>query len=108
MNGTALLSAITGALVLGGLLGGVISGLRKGRNTQQSEVIQLQQSEIAAFKSANERLEKDKAALMAEVETLKRSNTDLKEIAQQTPDIKRLIREIANLNKTVGKMVTQR
>lgn len=107
MNGTTLLSVITGALVLGGLLGSVISGLRRGNSSQQSEVIQLQQSEVAAFKSANDRLEKDKAALLAENEALKKSNADLKEIAQQTPEIKELIKQIATMNKTLGKLVTK-
>lgn len=105
MNGTTLLTTITLAVGVGGLLGGFVVSLRKGNKGQQSELIALQQSEIAALTGSNQRLEKDKAALLAENDALKRSNTDLKEIAQQTPDIKKLIREIANLNKTVGKLV---
>lgn len=107
MDGTALFSTITGAIVLGGLLGGLVSSVKRGRGEQQSEVIALQQSEIAAFKSANERLASDKKALETKAETLERSNADLKELAQQTPEIKQLIKEIGKMNKTLGKLVVK-
>lgn len=103
MNVPTLLPIVAGALTLGLIVGGVISNLRKGNKEQQSEVIQLQQNEITAFKSSNERLTQDKAVLLGENNTLKKSNADLKEIAQQTPEIRKLIKVVSRLVTQIAK-----
>jgi len=102
VNATTLLTIIGSCLAVGTAIGAIISNLRKGNKEQQSEVIQLQQNEIAAFKSSNERLEKDKAALVAENAQLVKSNKDLKDIAQQTPEIKKLIKIVSELVTAMG------
>lgn len=99
MNVPTLLTVSGAALTIGLVVGGVISNLRKGNKEQQSEVIQLQQNEIAAFKSANERYEKDNAALQAKLAALQQAYGDVKKIAQQTPEVKQLVEKVDGMMK---------
>jgi hypothetical protein len=106
MNASTLLGISGGIITVGGLIVVVISGFRRQNTQEQNNIITIQQNEIKAYKDSNDRLKQDNAALSAENVTLKNGNKDLKDLAQQTPEIRKLIREMVGSRMLLMKVVT--
>lgn len=101
MNALQILSSVLGVL---GLAGGSVAYFAKNRGdsiiTYQSKEIELRDGTIA-------RLEKDNSALTREVETLREANGVLKQLAQGTPELKKLTKEVSTLSDKVIKHLKQ-
>lgn len=98
---------ITGSIIaVGGGIVVVVSGFRRNNQKEQGDIISFQQNEIKAYKESNERLKQDNAALEAANIQLKHNNQDLKDIAQQTPEIRKLIKEMAGSRMLLMKVVS--
>lgn len=105
MNATALLGIIGSIIAVGGGVVVIASGFRRSNKQEQDGIIAFQQNEIKAYKDSNDRLKQDNAALEAANTQLKQSSQDMKDIAQQTPEIRKLIKEMAGSRMLLIKVV---
>lgn len=101
MNALQILSSVLGVL---GLAGGSVAYFAKNRGdsiiTYQSKEIELRDGTIA-------RLEKDNSALTREVETLRESNDVLKQLAQGSPELSKLVKVVKTLSDRVTKHINR-
>lgn len=87
------------ALGIIGTVGGAVGYFGKSRG---DTIIKYQANEIQLRDGSIARLEKDKAALLAENTLLKDQNKKLSDLAQGSPQLKTLTNAIETLTKTVN------
>lgn len=85
-----------------GISGGLGAAYGFFQKSKAETLITLQAQENQALQGQNSRLKEENQALLGENRTLKNSNQDLKELAQQTPDVRILTSKIADVAVSVA------
>lgn len=101
-NGFSIFAVILGVV---GVLGGAVGYFAKGRG---DAIIAYQAKELLLNKDTVARLEKEVTALTAERDSLLTQNHTLTKLAQGSPQLKSVSRELSKLSKLVGKIVEEK
>ena len=104
MDVTQLLAIAGYAVGFIGFAGGAVGYFAKGRG---DSIISYQSNEIQLRDGTIARLEKEKAALTAERDALKTQKTELINLAQGSPQLVKVAKEIKSLTDQVAKLVKE-
>lgn len=98
-------TAIAAGITIVGALGGSIGYFAKARG---DSIIKYQAIEITNRDQTIARIEKDNAALLSENNLLHEQNKKLSDLAQGSPQLKKLTDAIATLTRTVDTTVSKK
>lgn len=100
-----VLSIVGAVLGIVGLAGGAVGYFAKGRG---DSIIAYQARELELRNETNARLEKEKAALTAERDSLITQVGTLTKLAQGSPQLKSVATQLKSLSKLIERVVKER